>query len=61
MYRASDLVLWLGVSFDTLAKARKEGSGPPFVVIGSTVLYPEDELRSWARGTRLTHEPRRIA
>jgi hypothetical protein len=30
-----------------LSQERKRGSGPPYVIDGGRVLYPEDELIAW--------------
>jgi predicted DNA-binding transcriptional regulator AlpA len=33
-----------------LARARHEGTGPPFVRVGRLVRYPAGELQAWLEG-----------
>lgn len=41
---------WKGaVTTGTLANWRSQRRGPPFVKVGSKVLYPLDKLEAWER------------
>jgi hypothetical protein len=37
----------IGLKTTTLAKRRVYGGGPPYIKVGSKVLYPERELTDW--------------
>jgi predicted DNA-binding transcriptional regulator AlpA len=37
----------VGLAPATLAKRRLTGEGPPFIKLGSRVLYPMSELQAW--------------
>jgi predicted DNA-binding transcriptional regulator AlpA len=43
---------FLKMSVSWLAKARMRGDGPPFVRIGRSIRYREDDLRQWLKGRR---------
>jgi hypothetical protein len=58
MYRETEVALWLGVSVGVLGKARRDGSGPPFVTIGKSVAYPADGLKTWVQTARRTVDKR---
>jgi hypothetical protein len=42
----------LKVSVSWLAKARMRGDGPPYVLIGRSIRYPETDLIQWMRSQR---------
>jgi predicted DNA-binding transcriptional regulator AlpA len=42
----------LKVSVSWLAKARMRGDGPPYVLIGRSIRYPEADLIQWMRSQR---------
>jgi hypothetical protein len=46
-----DAASFLRVSLSWLAKARMRGDGPPFVKLGRSVRYREDDLIEIARAT----------
>ena len=47
-YSEAELSEETGIPRKTLARFRKEGSGPPFVRFGRrTIRYPKDKLREW--------------
>ena len=42
-----DVAELTGTARSTLSKMRLRGDGPPFVRVGVSVRYPEDDLREW--------------
>jgi hypothetical protein len=42
----------LKVSLSWLAKARMRGDGPPYVLVGRSIRYPETDLIQWMRSQR---------
>ena len=43
---------FLKMSVSWLAKARMRGDGPPFVRVGRSIRYREDDLRQWLKARR---------
>jgi len=47
-FKPSDLAKALQVTESTLARWRKDGTGPPWVAYGPrSIRYPADELERW--------------
>jgi predicted DNA-binding transcriptional regulator AlpA len=49
-----ELARSLGVSVSWLAKARMDGTGPPYVKIGRAVRYPDADAKGWVRAQSRT-------
>lgn len=52
---AAHLPDFIGVARQTLARWRHEGSGPPFVRVGSRIFYRAEDVRDWLKGQRQTN------
>ena len=47
VYKVPEAARYLGMSTSTLNKWRMFGNGPPFMKMGSSVLYRKEDLDSW--------------
>lgn len=47
LYRTPELSTRLGIPEGTLRWMRGQGSGPPFIRIGSRIYYREEEVTAW--------------
>jgi hypothetical protein len=47
-----ETALRLKVSVSWLSKARMRGDGPPYILVGRSVRYPETDLIEWMRSQR---------
>lgn len=45
-----DLARWLGKSEAWAERSRWDGSGPPFVKIGRSVMYRVEDVEAWLAG-----------
>lgn len=44
---ASLLPQYIGLAFQTLARLRHEGKGPPFIRVGRRIYYRSSDVRRW--------------
>ena len=54
LMNAAQAARWLGMSPSYLSKARMNGSGPPYLKIGTRVLYDEADLSAWLEAQKRT-------
>lgn len=45
---------WTGLSRSSIEKLRLRGDGPPFIKLGSRVLYDPADLAAWTASCRCT-------
>jgi hypothetical protein len=53
-----DLAREISYEVRTLRKWRRDRQGPPFVLIGKSIYYPEDKFRQWL-ASRVQAAPQR--
>jgi len=52
-FSPSQVAVWLGVTEDTLAKLRRSGGGPRFIIVhGNQVRYHKPDLIEWVNSSK---------
>lgn len=55
LYAPDETAELLGLSKQTLAKWRMEGTGPKFLKFGNRVRYPEETIRDYIAANIVSH------
>lgn len=46
-FRPKDVATILSINQSTLTKWRSTGTGPPWITVGHTIVYPKDDFHHW--------------